>query len=295
MTSSMTAFGRAQRSFGDRIITAEIRSVNNRYFDCSSKLPRMYGFLEEKIKPYLQTRGISRGKVDVFVSVDLTGSSGALVTLDEEYAESYIEALRKLRDKFDLHDDMSLMRVAANRDLFIVKKPEDDEEKDWEQLKEVLDEALDVFMAARIAEGENLKKDILLKRDRLREMKKEIGAKSESNIREYRTRLETRLRATIADLQLKFDDARILTECAIFADKVAIDEELVRLDSHFGAMDGIFAAKEPCGRKLDFLVQEMNREINTIGSKSGDADIAAIVVDMKNELEKIREQIQNLE
>ena len=295
MVSSMTAFGRAQRAFEDRIITAEIRSVNNRYFDCAAKLPRMYGFLEEKIKPYLQTKGISRGKVDVFIGADLTGSSGALVTLDEAYAESYIEALKQLRDKFGLYDDMSLMRVAANRELFIVKKPDDDEEKDWLQLKTVLDEALDVFMAARAAEGENLKKDILQKRERLREMKQKIAEKSESNIREYRARLESRLRATIADLELKFDDARILTECAIFADKVAIDEELVRLDSHFKAMDGIFAAKEPCGRKLDFLVQEMNREINTIGSKSGDADIAAIVVDMKNELEKIREQIQNLE
>ena len=295
MTSSMTAFGRAQRSFDDRIITAEIRSVNNRYLDCTAKLPRAYGFLEEKIKPYIQSRGISRGKVDVFVSVDMTSSSGALVTLDEAYAESYIEALKQLRDKFGLHDDMSLMRVASNRDLFIVQKPDDDEEKDWEQLKSALDGALDVFMAARAAEGENLKNDILKKRDRLRGMKDEIAARSEKNIREYRTRLETRLRATIADLELKFDDARILTECAIFADRVAIDEELVRLESHFKAMDGIFAAKEPCGRKLDFLVQEMNREINTIGSKSGDADIASIVVEMKNELEKIREQIQNLE
>ncbi len=295
MTSSMTAFGRAQLAADGKTITAEIRSVNNRYFDCSARLPRVYGFLEEKIKPYLQQRGISRGKVDVYISVDLTASSGSVITLDEAYAAGYIEALRRLRDVFGLRDDISVMTAAQNRDLFIVKKAEEDEEQDWEEVRKALDGALDVFIAARTAEGENLKKDILQKRERLRQLKEDIAGKSVENIKEYRSKLESRLRTVIGDLELKFDENRILTECAIFADKVAIDEELVRLESHFKAMDGIFAAKEPCGRKLDFLVQEMNREINTIGSKCSDAGIASDVVEMKNELEKIREQIQNLE
>ena len=186
MTSSMTAFGRAQRTADGKIITVEIKSVNNRYFDCSAKLPRMYGFLEEKIKPYLQTRGISRGKVDVYVSVELTGTAGTVVTLDEEYAASYIDALKRLRDVFDLKDDISLMRVAQNRDLFIIKKADEDEEKDWDELRAALDDALGVFMAARAAEGENLKNDILAKRDKLRSMNTAITttAKTDEEARE---------------------------------------------------------------------------------------------------------------
>ncbi|MGI6743866.1 MAG: YicC/YloC family endoribonuclease [Eubacteriales bacterium] len=295
MTASMTAFGRAQKTFEDKVITVEIRSVNNRYFDCSTRLPRLFGFLEEKIRPYIQSRKISRGKIDVSVNVDLIGTVGTEVRLDDIYTKSYIDALKKLRDEFSLQDDISVMTVAANRDLFLTHKPDEDTERVWDEVRSTVDEALDVFIDARLAEGKNLKADILAKRDRLIEMKNRVGELSEKSIGDYRTKLETRLRTVLEDLSLEFDSQRILTECALFADKVSVDEELVRLDSHFKAMDGIFAAAEPCGRKLDFLVQEMNREINTIGSKCSDVEITSIVVDMKNELEKIREQIQNIE
>ena len=295
MTASMTAFGRAQKTFNDKVITVEIRSVNNRYFDCSTRLPRLFGFLEEKIRPYIQSRKISRGKIDVSVNVDLIGTVGTEVRLDDVYTKSYIDALKRLRDEFSLTDDISVMTIASNRDLFLTRKPDEDTDRVWDEVRSTVDEALDVFIAARLTEGNNLKTDILTKRDRLTEMKNRVGELSEKNISDYRTKLETRLRTVLEDLSLEFDSQRILTECALFADKVSVDEELVRLDSHFKAMDGIFAAAEPCGRKLDFLVQEMNREINTIGSKCSDIEITSIVVDMKNELEKIREQIQNIE
>jgi uncharacterized protein (TIGR00255 family) len=295
MTASMTAFGRAQKTFNDKVITVEIRSVNNRYFDCSTRLPRLFGFLEEKIRPYIQSRKISRGKIDVSVNVDLIGTVGTEVRLDDVYTKSYIDALKRLRDEFSLTDDISVMTIASNRDLFLTRKPDEDTDRVWDEVRSTVDEALDVFIAARLTEGNNLKTDILTKRDRLTEMKNRVGELSEKSIIDYRTKLETRLRTVLEDLSLEFDSQRILTECALFADKVSVDEELVRLDSHFKAMDGIFAAAEPCGRKLDFLVQEMNREINTIGSKCSDIEITSIVVDMKNELEKIREQIQNIE
>ncbi|NLB16465.1 MAG: YicC family protein [Clostridiales bacterium] len=295
MTASMTAFGRAQKTFDDKVITVEIRSVNNRYFDCSTRLPRLFGFLEEKIRPYIQSRKISRGKIDVSVNVDLIGTVGTEVRLDDVYTKSYIDALKRLRDEFSLTDDISVMTIASNRDLFLTRKPDEDTDRVWDEVRSTVDEALDVFIAARLTEGNNLKTDILTKRDRLTEMKNRVGELSEKSIIDYRTKLETRLRTVLEDLSLEFDSQRILTECALFADKVSVDEELVRLDSHFKAMDGIFAAAEPCGRKLDFLVQEMNREINTIGSKCSDIEITSIVVDMKNELEKIREQIQNIE
>ena len=295
MFRSMTAFGRARETVGGKDITAEIKSVNNRYFDCTVKISRLYSFLEDKIKQYLQSKGISRGKVEVFVSVDLLEQDGIEINLDTAYAKSYIDALYKLRDTFDLKDDITVSRVAANKDIFSVKKPEDDIEKDWADIKAVLDKALDTFIERREIEGENLYKNIVEKIDNIKGYLVKIEANSLSDINGYAKKLEERILKFLNDNSVQIDEQRILTEVAVFADKVAIDEELVRLNSHFDAFEDIVKANEPAGRKLDFLLQEMNRETNTIGSKASNSDTAHLVVNIKNELEKIREQIQNIE
>ncbi len=291
----MTAFGRCRRTVGDKDITVEIKSVNNRFFDCSVRMPRAYSYLEEKIKPFLQTKGISRGKVDVSISIELVGTPETHITVDEAYATEYIAALRSLGEKFGLLDDISIMKVAQNRDVFTTVRSEDDVEKDWEALSEVLSEAVDIFIEGRAREGANLAEDIKKKIEKLRAYAKEVEALSADDVKSYKEKLEEKLRVMLSDNRIVFDESRILTECAIFADRVAIDEELVRLSSHFDSFYAILKSSEPIGRKLDFLVQEINRETNTIGSKCSNADIAAIVVEMKCEIEKIREQIQNLE
>lgn len=295
MIKSMTAFGRATGQGIGKNYTCEIRSVNNRYLDCTVKLPRAYGFLEEKIISFIKESGISRGKVEVYVGIELTETVGAVVELDLGYAEGYIKALKKLRDEFSLVDDISTMSVAGNRELFLVKKPEGDAERDWEEFRPTLEAAIAAFQAAREREGANLRADLLAKRHHLSELAAKIGELSAQSVASYRERLETRLRTHLSEMDLTFDAQRILTECAIFADKVAVDEELVRLGSHFTAFDECMDADGPVGRRLDFLLQEMNREVNTTGSKCNDSAITALVVDAKCELEKIREQIQNLE
>ena len=295
MIKSMTSFGRARKTVGGKDITVEIRSVNNRFFDCSVKLPRAFSFLEEKIKPYLQANSVSRGKVDVFITIDVIDSPIPQISIDEGYAEAYISALRALGERFDLHDDISIMRVAQNHDIFVIQKSEEDTEKEWADLRSVLDEALASFIAGRSREGENIERDLITKVDNIKSIVERIEALSQNDVTEYRVKLEAKLRDMLSDNRIVFEESRILTECAIFADRVAIDEELVRLRSHFTAFDGILNMNEPTGRKLDFLIQEMNREINTIGSKCSDSDIAHLVVDVKTELEKIREQIQNIE
>ena len=295
MIKSMTAFGRARKTIGGKDITVEIKSVNNRFFDCSVKLPRSFSFLEEKIKPHLQSKGVARGKVDVFISIDVIDSPIPEITIDEGYTKAYIAALRSLEEKFSLRDDISVMRVAQNHDIFVIRKSDEDTEKEWNDVKEVLDEALDRFVAGRVREGENIERDLIAKVENIRAIVKKIEALSSTDVAEYRAKLEAKLRDMLADNRIVFDESRILTECAIFADRVAIDEELVRLSSHFDGFADILAANEPAGRKLDFLVQEMNRETNTIGSKCQNSSIAKMVVDIKCELEKIREQIQNIE
>ncbi len=297
MLKSMTAFGRARRMSSDGAldITAEIRSVNSRYLDCTVRLSRLYANLEDRVKAYLSEAGVTRGKVEVYVGVDVLEQRGLEVMLDREAARSYIAALEQLRDEFGLKDDISVMRVASNRDLFTVKKPEEDDDRDWAQIRTVLAEAVDGFNAMRAKEGENLCSDLLVKADRIREMAGEVKKLSEEDIAGYPQKLEQRIRKFLADFDAEASEQRIVTEAAIFADKAAIDEELVRLDSHFKAFREIVTSDEAAGRKLDFLVQEINRETNTIGSKAGNAEIAHLVVDMKTEIEKIREQIQNLE
>ncbi len=295
MIKSMTAFGRARATVGGKDITVELKSVNNRFFDCSVKLPRAFSFLEEKIKPYLQTKGISRGKVDVFISIDVIDTPDVRIDIDEGYAAAYISALKTLGEKFGITDDISVMTVARSSDIFIIKKSEEDTEKDWADLREVLDEAVGKFLGARLREGENISRDLSAKVRSIGEKLKQIEALSLSDTTTYREKLEARLREMLSDNRIVFDENRILTECAVFADKIAIDEELVRLRSHFDGFEDILAADEPAGRRLDFLVQEMNRETNTIGSKCQNSAIARLVVDIKCDIEKIREQIQNIE
>lgn len=293
----MTAFGRATKcSPADgKNITAELKSVNNRYLDCTVKISRAYTFLEDRIRRYVQTKGIARGKVDVYVGVEVVENVGVSVDIDRSYTESYIAALRKLRDEFGLKDDISVMSVARNNDVFVVSKPEEDAERDWLMIEPVLDEAIEAFLRVREAEGERLKADILEKLEKIEAIAAKIKEHSEAEIASYHAKFEERLKSLLADNMVELNPNMVLTECAIYADRVAIDEELVRLGCHFDAMREIFKASEPVGRKLDFLMQEMNRETNTIGSKAQSVEIAAMVVDIKSELEKIREQLQNLE
>ena len=217
------------------------------------------------------------------------------ITIDEGYTAAYVAALKELADKFSLTNDISVMQVAQNRDIFVIKKSEDDLEKEWNDVRTVLDSALERFIIGRENEGKNIESDIKSKVEKISSFVDSIESISLAEVSGYKQRLEARLREMLSDNKLVFDENRILTECAIFADKIAIDEELVRLRSHFTTFNGILASSEPAGRKLDFLLQEMNRETNTIGSKCQNASIAKIVVDVKCELEKIREQIQNIE
>ncbi|MBE6612331.1 MAG: YicC family protein, partial [Ruminococcaceae bacterium] len=276
-------------------ITAELKSVNNRYLDCTVKISRMYSFLEDRIRQYVQQSGIARGKVDVYIGVEVVENVGMTIDIDRAVAESYINALKALRDEFGLKDDISVMSVAQNRDVFTITKPEEDMERDWLIIKPVLDEAIAAFLKVRESEGERLKADIMDKLQKIEGLVAKIKEYSEDDISSYRVKFEARLKTLLADNAVELNPNMVLTECAIYADRVAIDEELVRLGCHFEAMREIFEANEPIGRKLDFLMQEMNRETNTIGSKASNVDIAAIVVDIKSELEKIREQIQNIE
>ena len=260
MIKSMTAYGRARGTVAGRDITVEIKSVNNRFFDCSVRIPRAFSFLEERVKPYLTSRSIARGTVDVFISIDVVDSPEVNIALDEGFAQKYIEALRTLGERFGLRDDISVMSVAQNKDIFIQVKPEEDIESDWQALCSVLDPAIDSFIAAREREGANIARDLLSKVDSIEVMVDEIDKLSQSDALSYREKLEERLREMLSDNRIVFDENRILTECAIFADKIAIDEELVRLRSHFGAFRAIFESDEPVGRRLDFLTQELNRE-----------------------------------
>ena len=295
MIRSMTAFGRAKREGESKDITIELKSVNSRFFDCNVKLPRAYIFLEERIKEHIRKNAVGRAKVDVFVTVDNHTCGVGAVGLDSAYLESYLGALARLRDEYGLKDDISVMTVARNQDIFTYDKPEEDLEAEWELFRSVLDEAIAGYSEMREREGAKAEADIKGKIEQVRAYADEVEAISKEDVVGYRDKLEAKIRAFLEDAQITPDENRLLTECAIWADKIAIDEELVRLRSHFGAFYDIIESKEPSGRKLDFLMQELNRETNTIGSKANNARIARIVVNMKGELEKIREQVQNIE
>ena len=291
----MTAFGRAKREGEKKDVTIEIKSVNSRFFDCAVKLPRAYVFLEERIKEHVRKNAVSRAKVDVYVTVDNHTSGAGNVGIDTAYLESYLTALRRLSTEFGLPDDISVMSVARNQDIFTFDKSEEDLEEEWLLFRDVLDEAISGYGAMRAEEGRKAEEDIKGKIELVRTFADEVEAISKEDTVGYRDKLESRIRNILGDFEVSVDENRLLTECAVWADKIAIDEELVRLRSHFGAFYDIIALPEPSGRKLDFLMQELNRETNTIGSKANNAKIARIVVNMKGELEKIREQVQNIE
>ncbi|MBQ2719660.1 MAG: YicC family protein [Clostridia bacterium] len=295
MIRSMTGFGRARAEGQDCDVTVEIRAVNSRYFDCTVKAPRALSVLEERIKAYLQKNVTTRGKVDVYITVDRHDAGDLSVSVDTALARGYYEALCRLRDELGLPDDITTMRVAENRDLFTYTRAEEDAEAAWERLFPVLREAGEGFLAARTAEGARTEADMREKLSRVAAAADEVEALSVADKAAYRDRLEARLRQLTGELDLTVDEGRLLTEVAIFADRIAIDEELSRLRSHFVAFSEIAAAPEPSGRRLDFLMQELNRETNTIGSKAQNAEVAHLVVAMKGELEKIREQVQNVE
>ena len=295
MIKSMTAFGRHSEIVNNKNITVEIKSVNNRYFDCSVRISRSYSFLEEKIKPYLQANGISRGKVDVSITIEQIGGGDVLISLNEEYAKAYYAALIQLKETLDLPGEITVATLQRDSNIFTLSKVEEDEEQDFADLCVVLNQAIEKFIIAREREGANIEADLRSKVEGIKERVAIVEAHSEEDVGSYRARLEEKLRAVLDDNKVTLDENRILTECAIFADKVAVDEEIVRLRSHFKAFEDILASNEPVGRKLDFLMQEMNRETNTIGSKCSNSSIAHVVVDIKCELEKIREQIQNIE
>lgn len=295
MIKSMTAFGRARVEASDKDITVEMRSVNSRYFDASVRSPRSYLPLEERIKAHVQKTAISRGKVDIYVTVTEHTKCAGTLSLDKALAEDYIKALCELRDTFGLADDISVMRVAQNRELFTTLSDELDMEKEWERLLPVLDAAISDYNSMREAEGRKTEADMREKMAAFIQMRDEVADISKNEIVGFRDKFEARIRQMLSDRDIVIDENRILAECSIYADKVAIDEELARLDSHRESFEKILVAKEPAGRKLDFLMQEFNRETNTIGSKANNAKIAALVVNMKSELEKIREQVQNVE
>ena len=294
MIRSMTAFGRATGKAPGRDIIVEIKSVNNRFFDCQVKPPRLFSFLEENVKKQIAARGIARGKVDVFITIDVTDTAGVEVEIDKTYAKSYIAALHKLSEEFGLPCDITTMRVAQNRDIFAIKKAEEDAEAEWQALLPTLNAALDKFIAARESEGENMRRDISEKKENVKALAEKIAPLSRADAENQYAKMRERIFALVGDT-VPLDETKLITECAVFADKIAVDEETVRLASHFEAFDNILKSEEPVGRKLDFLLQEMNRETNTIGSKACNVEIAKIVVEMKSELEKIREQIQNIE
>ena len=292
MIQSMTGFGRCQKTLDSRDITVEIKAVNHRYLEFSSRLPRSLGFIEDKLKAQVQSR-IARGKVEVSVTVAEQKGSASRVTLNEGLALSYLEELRIFARKNGLTDDLTLSDFCRLPDLFTTRMAEVDEDALWRDISETADGALDSFIAMRRREGEKLSADLAAKLYNILTLVEAVERRSPETVEAYRQRLYKKLGELLADRQI--DDSRVLTEAALFADKVAVDEETVRLRSHIDQFRHILTLEEPVGRKLDFLVQEMNREANTIGSKAQDAEMARIVVELKSEIEKVREQIQNIE
>lgn len=292
MIRSMTGFGRCEKMVNGRNIIVEIKSVNHRYFEFSSRITRGYGFLDDKLKSYLQSK-ISRGKIDVFVSVETLEDTDAQVLINHSLAAGYVNALRELSERYNLKDDISVTTVSRYSDIFTIHKAPDDEAMIWDAVRMVTDEALQAFIAMRETEGARLKEDVLQRAQTILEIVGKIEERSPQTVKEYQQKLFQKLKEMLGDSNI--DEQRILTETAIFADKVAVSEETVRLRSHFDQFANMLKSDEAVGRKLDFIVQEMNREANTIGSKCVDAQIAHMVVDIKAEIEKIREQIQNIE
>jgi len=292
LIKSMTGYGRAVETVNGREFTVELRSVNNRYLDCSVRLPRILSFCEDAVKQAVKN-AISRGKVDVFISVRSEGGDEIQVTLNKAVLESYLAAMRQMVVEYGVADDISASAVSRLPEVFSLEKPQVDEEQLLADLMTVLEKAIAGYDAMRQTEGEALDKDLRSRGQTILELVAQIEQGNAQTVIDYRTRLENKLKEVLANTAL--DESRILTEAAIFADKVAVDEETVRLRSHLQQMNDMLTAGGAVGRKLDFLLQEMNREANIIGSKCTDVKLARMVVDIKAELEKIREQTQNIE
>ena len=292
MVKSMTGYGRAEETVSGCTITVELRSVNNRYLDCNVRIPRLYLFAEEAIKSRVQNT-ISRGKVDVFVTLDSTGADRVQVSVNKPVADGYYAALRQLAEDYGLSSDISVSLLSRFPEVLLAEKAEEDVEQMAKDICSVLDHALADFDQMRTREGEQLKEDILSRAAAIEDKVALVEKRSPQTVAEYRAKLETRMNEVLANTQL--DPARILTEAAIFADKIAVDEETVRLRSHITQLREMLSKGGATGRKLDFLIQEFNREANTIGSKCSDIEISSHVVDIKAEIEKIREQVQNIE
>jgi len=292
MIKSMTGYGRSSDCQNGFDVSFEIRSVNNRYLDINLRLPRVYGYLEERIKRAIQKKA-ARGKIDAFLSIERPAGETTQIELDNNLVAQYVEALKKIAKDHQLKDDISVSLLARFSDIFSKKAKEDDEDSVWQAVEPIVEQALDDFLAMRLREGENLFSDLNGRLQRLEAIVEEIKLLSQTALEEYRLRLETRLKEFLEDRQI--DENRLLTEVGIIADRIDSNEEITRLGSHIRQFFELLRQDTPSGRTMDFLTQELNREVNTIGSKCSQIAVTQLVIDAKNEIERIREQIQNIE
>ena len=294
MIKSMTGFGRCRTVLHGREISVEIKSVNHRFFEFSCRTPKGYGFLDDKLKTLVNSR-VSRGKIDMFVTVGTAEDTPAEVKINHSLVSGYINAMKEISETYGIENDMTVTAISRFPDVYTVSKAEENEEEITADVLEAANTALDSFIAMREAEGEKMKADISGRAKVILDIVDEIDERSPQTVKEYEERLLDRINRTLLDYNINIDEQRVLTEVAVFADKVAVAEETVRLRSHFSQLSKIMESQKPIGREIDFIIQEMNREANTIGSKVQDAEIAHKVVKIKSEIEKMREQIQNIE
>lgn len=294
MIKSMTGFGRCETEIDGRAITVEIKSVNHRYFEFSCRTPRGYGFLDDKLKSFVNAQ-VARGKIDMFVSIGVKEVTPAEVSVNHSLVSGYLNAMKEISETYGIENDAAVVSLSRFPDVFTVHKAPEDEEKITADVLSAAQTALDSFVVMRQNEGEKMKADILSRAETILDIVSCIEERSPQTVEEYENRLLERIRQTLEGFNVEIDEQRVLTEVALFSDKVAVAEETVRLRSHFEQLREFLAMDQPVGRKLDFIIQEMNREANTIGSKVQDAALAHMVVDIKSEIEKIREQVQNIE
>ena len=294
MIKSMTGFGRCRTVLHGREISVEIKSVNHRFFEFSCRTPKGYGFLDDKLKALVNSR-VYRGKIDMFVTVGAAEDTPAEVKINHSLVSGYINAMKEISETYGIENDVTVTAISRFPDVYTVSKAPENEEEITADVLEAANTAIDGFIAMREAEGEKMKADILGRAEVILATVDEIDERSPQTVKEYEERLLDRINRTLQDYNINIDEQRVLTEVAVFADKVAVAEETVRLRSHFAQLSKIMESQTPIGREIDFIIQEMNREANTIGSKVQDAEIAHKVVKIKSEIEKMREQIQNIE
>lgn len=292
MLKSMTGYGRGEQIIGNKKIMVEVKSVNHRFSDYNIKVPRQYGFLEERLRHKIGEFA-ARGKIDLYVGIESCGEADKTISVNTELAGEYISALRFLCKEFNITDDISASSISRFGDIFTAEPKREDEEELWAAVDTVSTEALTAFSQMREREGGRIEADLRARVNYMKELAAKVDERSPQIVAEYKQKLYDKINETLEGREI--DDARVLTEVALFADKVAVNEETVRLASHYVEFDEIMDSGEPAGRKLDFLIQEINREVNTIGSKASDLEVAKIVVTLKGEIEKLREQIQNIE